>query len=73
MSRKQMDVFDAAMLYKAENRDVIILAGKDYGCGSSRDWAAKGPLLLVSHYPTRHYIKPLHATFMYPPYVWLSH
>lgn len=42
-----MDVFDAAMRYKKEGRDLIILAGKDYGSGSSRDWAAKGPWMLV--------------------------
>eukprot|EP00096_Caligus_rogercresseyi_P008843 TRINITY_DN2867_c0_g1_i1.p1 TRINITY_DN2867_c0_g1~~TRINITY_DN2867_c0_g1_i1.p1 ORF type:complete len:899 (+),score=272.32 TRINITY_DN2867_c0_g1_i1:279-2975(+) len=41
-----MDVFDAAMEYKTEGQHLIILAGKDYGCGSSRDWAAKGPFLL---------------------------
>ena len=42
-----MDVFDAAVRYKKEGRDLIILAGKDYGSGSSRDWAAKGPWMLV--------------------------
>ena len=41
-----MDVFDAAEAYKEQNSELIILAGKDYGCGSSRDWAAKGPFLL---------------------------
>lgn len=40
-----MDVYDAAERYRKENNPVIILAGKDYGCGSSRDWAAKGPFL----------------------------
>lgn len=38
-----MDVFDAAERYHEEGRQLIILAGKDYGSGSSRDWAAKGP------------------------------
>ncbi|XP_072040236.1 cytoplasmic aconitate hydratase-like isoform X3 [Amphiura filiformis] len=38
-----MDVFDAAERYRGEGTSLIILAGKDYGCGSSRDWAAKGP------------------------------
>ena len=38
-----MDVFDAAERYREEGRQLIILAGKDYGSGSSRDWAAKGP------------------------------
>lgn len=42
-----MDIFDAAELYKKEGSPLIILAGKDYGSGSSRDWAAKGPSLLV--------------------------
>ena len=37
-----MDVFDAAERYKQEGRQLMILAGKDYGSGSSRDWAAKG-------------------------------
>ena len=39
-------IFDAAMKYQAENIPLIILAGKEYGSGSSRDWAAKGPYLL---------------------------
>jgi aconitate hydratase len=42
----QMTIFDAAMRYKEEGVPLIILAGKEYGTGSSRDWAAKGPLLL---------------------------
>ena len=33
--------------YKSEGQDTIILAGAEYGSGSSRDWAAKGPMLLV--------------------------
>src|SRR5204862_7686550 len=41
-----MSIFDAAELYKAEGVPVIILGGKEYGSGSSRDWAAKGPRLL---------------------------
>ncbi|KAL7980380.1 hypothetical protein Chor_014709, partial [Crotalus horridus] len=41
-----LDVFDAAELYRKENIPLIILAGKKYGLGSSRDWAAKGPFLL---------------------------
>jgi aconitate hydratase len=39
-------IFDASMKYQAENIPLIILAGKEYGSGSSRDWAAKGPYLL---------------------------
>ncbi|MBA3826083.1 MAG: aconitate hydratase AcnA, partial [Ktedonobacterales bacterium] len=41
-----MPIYDAAMQYQAEGTPLIILAGKDYGMGSSRDWAAKGTLLL---------------------------
>ncbi|MGB9521319.1 MAG: aconitate hydratase AcnA, partial [Anaerolineales bacterium] len=41
-----MPIFDAAMQYQQENVPLIILAGKEYGSGSSRDWAAKGTLLL---------------------------
>ncbi len=43
---EQMTIFDAAVRYKTEGTPLIILAGKEYGTGSSRDWAAKGPLLL---------------------------
>jgi aconitate hydratase len=45
-SNEQMSIYDAAMKYKAEHVPTIILAGKEYGSGSSRDWAAKGPMLL---------------------------
>src|SRR5581483_9348579 len=41
-----MSIFDASVRYEAEGVPLIILAGKEYGSGSSRDWAAKGPLLL---------------------------
>lgn len=41
-----MDIFDAAERYRSEGTPLIILAGKEYGSGSSRDWAAKGPYLL---------------------------
>jgi len=44
-SGKVVDIFDAAELYIKENHPTIILAGNDYGSGSSRDWAAKGPYL----------------------------
>jgi aconitate hydratase len=43
---QQTTIFDAAMQYKSEGVPVIIIAGKEYGTGSSRDWAAKGPRLL---------------------------
>ncbi|XP_067652924.1 cytoplasmic aconitate hydratase-like isoform X1 [Haliotis asinina] len=45
-SGEEMDVFDAAERYRKDNKTLIILAGKDYGSGSSRDWAAKGPFIL---------------------------
>lgn len=45
-----MDVFDCAERYANEHVPLIVLAGKDYGSGSSRDWAAKGPYLLVNIY-----------------------
>jgi aconitate hydratase len=43
---KEMTIFDASEKYLAEGVPLIILAGKEYGSGSSRDWAAKGPRLL---------------------------
>ncbi len=42
----QMPIYDAAMKYKDEKRPLIVFAGTEYGSGSSRDWAAKGPSLL---------------------------
>jgi aconitate hydratase len=45
-SQEQMSIYDAAMRYRQEGFPLIILAGKEYGSGSSRDWAAKGPNLL---------------------------
>ena len=42
----QMSIYDAAMKYAEENTPLIVIAGKEYGTGSSRDWAAKGPRLL---------------------------
>jgi aconitate hydratase len=45
-SGEQMSIFDAAMRYKQEGTPLIILAGKEYGSGSSRDWVAKGTMLL---------------------------
>ncbi|KAI7757502.1 hypothetical protein M8C21_008198, partial [Ambrosia artemisiifolia] len=43
---EKLSVFDAASRYKAAGQDTIVLAGAEYGSGSSRDWAAKGPMLL---------------------------
>jgi aconitate hydratase len=45
-SGEQMSIFDAAMRYAEEQVPLIVLAGAEYGTGSSRDWAAKGPALL---------------------------
>ena len=43
---EQMSIYDAAMRYKKDNTPLVILAGREYGTGSSRDWAAKGTMLL---------------------------
>lgn len=45
-SGKVMSIFDASVLYRAEEVPLLVLAGKEYGTGSSRDWAAKGPSLI---------------------------
>jgi aconitate hydratase len=45
-SGEEMTIFDAAERYRAEGTPLVVLAGKEYGSGSSRDWAAKGPKLL---------------------------
>ncbi|MFO7277841.1 MAG: aconitate hydratase AcnA [Pseudomonadota bacterium] len=45
-SGEQMSIYDAAMRYKSEGTPLIVIAGREYGTGSSRDWAAKGTMLL---------------------------
>ncbi|RPH52357.1 MAG: aconitate hydratase AcnA, partial [Lysobacterales bacterium] len=45
-SGEPMSIYDAAMRYKQESTPLVVLAGKEYGTGSSRDWAAKGTMLL---------------------------
>jgi aconitate hydratase len=45
-SGDQMPIYDAAMRYKSQNVPLVVFAGKEYGTGSSRDWAAKGTILL---------------------------
>jgi aconitate hydratase len=45
-SGEEMTIFEAAERYRAEGTPLVVLAGKEYGSGSSRDWAAKGPKLL---------------------------
>jgi aconitate hydratase len=42
----KLPIYDAAMMYKKENVPLVVIAGKEYGTGSSRDWAAKGTVLL---------------------------
>jgi aconitate hydratase len=43
---EQLSIYDASMRYQAEGTPLVVLAGKEYGTGSSRDWAAKGTMLL---------------------------
>ncbi|MBI3703528.1 MAG: aconitate hydratase AcnA [Rhizobiales bacterium] len=45
-SKQRMPIYDAAMKYKADRIPLVVFAGKEYGSGSSRDWAAKGSVLL---------------------------
>ena len=45
-SGKELSIYDAAMAYQKESIPLLVIAGKEYGTGSSRDWAAKGTLLL---------------------------
>lgn len=45
-SGEQMSIYDAAMRYQSEDKPLIVIGGKEYGTGSSRDWAAKGTRLL---------------------------
>ena len=48
-SNEIMSIFDASMKYQSNRVPLVVLAGKEYGSGSSRDWAAKGPKLLGVH------------------------
>ena len=45
-TNEQMSIYDASMKYQADNVPLVVLAGKEYGTGSSRDWAAKGTMML---------------------------
>src|SRR5207237_8362147 len=45
-SGEEMTIYDAAVRYQKEGVPLVLLAGKEYGSGSSRDWAAKGPNLM---------------------------
>ncbi|EKD75118.1 MAG: aconitate hydratase, partial [uncultured bacterium] len=46
LNNEIMSIYDAAMKYQKEKISLVVIAGKEYGTGSSRDWAAKGPSLL---------------------------
>jgi aconitate hydratase len=46
LSGEEMTIYDASVRYQQEGTPLIVIAGKEYGSGSSRDWAAKGPKLL---------------------------
>ncbi len=46
---EQISIYDASVRYQAQGTPLIVIAGKEYGTGSSRDWAAKGPKLLGIH------------------------
>src|SRR5690606_40125429 len=48
-SGEVLSIFDAAMRYQQEGTPLVVIAGRDYGTGSSRDWAAKGTRLLGVH------------------------
>jgi aconitate hydratase len=48
-SGEQMSIYDASMKYQKQGTPLLVIAGKEYGTGSSRDWAAKGTLLLGVH------------------------
>ena len=65
-------MFDATERYRSEGRPLIVLAGKDYGSGSSRDWAAKGPWMLVSSTPPYIVVSTFIYTFIYtnPQHTW---
>ena len=45
-TNEQMSIYDASMKYQADDVSLVVLAGKEYGTGSSRDWAAKGTMML---------------------------
>ena len=64
-SGERTTIFEAAMRYKEEGVPLVILGGSEYGTGSSRDWAAKGPMLLgvavVTQIAQVYLTKSLHA------------
>lgn len=61
-SGEKMSIYDAAMKYQAEGTPSLVIAGKEYGSGSSRDWAAKGPSLLGVHAVLAESYERIHRT-----------
>jgi aconitate hydratase len=61
-SGEQMSIYDAAMRYQSGGVPAIVIAGKEYGSGSSRDWAAKGPRLLGVHAVIAESYERIHRT-----------
>jgi len=59
---EKMTIYDAAMKYKEENVPLIVIAGAEYGSGSSRDWAAKGTLLLGVRAVIAHSFERIHRS-----------
>jgi aconitate hydratase len=59
---EKMTIYDAAMKYKEENIPLIVIAGAEYGSGSSRDWAAKGTLLLGVRAVIAHSFERIHRS-----------
>ncbi|HWC85335.1 MAG TPA: aconitate hydratase [Solirubrobacteraceae bacterium] len=59
---EQMSIYDAAMLYQDEGTPLVVLAGKEYGSGSSRDWAAKGTRLLGVRAVIAHSFERIHRS-----------
>ena len=63
-SNLEMDIFDASELYRSCRTPLIVLAGKDYGCGPSRDWVAKGPWMLVIFLTKKKHGFSFHGLFL---------
>ena len=59
---KKMRIFEASEKYKSDNTPLIVIAGKEYGTGSSRDWAAKGPNLLGVKLVIAHSYERIHRS-----------
>ncbi len=61
-TNEQMSIYDAAERYRADGTPLIVLAGREYGSGSSRDWAAKGPYLLGIRAVIAHSFERIHRS-----------